>query len=104
MFAIIAGAILTSAGTFLGPILIWVGIAGFSAMVFFQLVNLPVEFNASSRAKQQLVSLGIVHPQEMEYVNRVLGAAAMTYVAATLQSVLTLLYLVLRFGSRSSDH
>jgi Zn-dependent membrane protease YugP len=103
MFAILAGAVLTSAGTFLGPILIWVGIAGFSAMVFFQLVNLPVEFNASSRAKQQLMSLGIVHPQEMEYVNRVLGAAALTYVAATLQSVLTLLYLVLRFGSRSSD-
>ncbi|REJ65378.1 MAG: zinc metallopeptidase [Planctomycetota bacterium] len=81
--------------------LIWVGIALFSAVVFFQLVNLPVEFNASTRAKAQLVSLGIVPEPQMVYVNRVLNAAALTYVAATLQAVLTLLYLVMRGNSRS---
>ncbi len=72
--------------------LIWAGIALFAAVVFFQLVNLPVEFNASSRAKAQLAALEIVDPQGMVFVNRVLGAAALTYVAATLSSLLTLLY------------
>ncbi len=82
--------------------LVWIGIALFSCVVFFQLVNLPVEFNASSRAKAQLVSLGIVPQQEMASVNRVLNAAAWTYVAGTLQSVMILLYYVTRFtgGSR----
>ena len=72
------------------------GIILFGAVVFFQLVNLPVEFNASSRAKAQLVSLGIVPQQEMGHVDNVLNAAAWTYVAATLQAVLMLLYLVMR--------
>jgi len=88
----------------LGAVMSWqplvtIGIALFAGVVFFQLVNLPVEFNASSRAKAQLVSLGIVAPQEMVYVNRVLNAAALTYVAATLQAILTLLYLISRFGN-----
>lgn len=73
-----------------------VAIALFGAVVFFQLVNLPVEFNASSRAKEQLAMLGIVRAAEMDTVRGVLNAAAWTYVAATLQSVLTLLYLVSR--------
>jgi Zn-dependent membrane protease YugP len=80
--------------------LVTVGIALFAAIVFFQVVNLPVEFNASARAKAQLVELGIVPPAEMQYVNRVLNAAAMTYVAATLQAVLTLLYYLMRFTDR----
>jgi hypothetical protein len=84
--------------------LLWAGIAAFSAVVFFQVVNLPVEFDASSRAKVLLVSLGIVSPQEMVYVNRVLNAAALTYVAATLQSILTLLYYLFRvMGSGRRD-
>jgi Zn-dependent membrane protease YugP len=66
-------------------------------------VNLPVEFNASSRAKQQLVALGIVDQPGMVHVNRVLNAAALTYVAATLQSILTLLYYVMRFTGGSRD-
>jgi len=70
----------------------WLGIVLFGATVFFQLVNLPVEFDASNRAKSQLVELGIVPPHEMTFVNNVLNAAAWTYVAATLQSILTLLY------------
>lgn len=85
------------------PALVWAGIIAFSGVVFFQLVNLPVEFNASSRAKTQLAALGIVSPQEMVYVDRVLGAAAMTYVAATLQAILTLLYYILRFTGSNRE-
>jgi len=81
--------------------LIWAGIILFSGVVFFQLVNLPVEFNASARAKAVLVDLGIVSRDELYYVKKVLNAAALTYVAATLQAILTLIYLILRFsGSR----
>ncbi len=91
-------------GAFFNAMLIWVGIGLFSAVVFFQLVNLPVEFNASSRAKAQLVSLGIINDEELVYVRKVLDAAALTYVAATLQAVLTLLYLLMRFtGGHDRD-
>jgi uncharacterized protein len=78
------------------PLLLYAGIALFAAVVFFQVVNLPVEFDASNRAKAQLVTLGIADSNQMVYVNRVLNAAAWTYVAATLQSALTLLYLISR--------
>jgi len=96
IFLAVIGAIMT-----LKP-LVWAGIILFAAVVFFQLVNLPVEFNASNRAKAQLVSLGIVGRDEMVYVNNVLNAAAWTYVAATLQAILTLLYLIMRFGGGSN--
>lgn len=79
------------------PMLILFGIGLFACVVFFQIVNLPVEWDASARAKKELVGLGIVDEQEMPYVNKVLNAAAMTYVAATLQSILTLLYYLFRF-------
>jgi Zn-dependent membrane protease YugP len=87
------------------PFLLLAGIVLFAGVVVFQLVNLPVEFDASSRAKVQLVELGVVSPPEMTYVNRVLNAAALTYVAATLQAILTLLYYILRYSamSRSND-
>jgi uncharacterized protein len=78
------------------PALIWAGIILFSGFVFFQVVNLPVEFDASARGKHELVALGIVPQQDMPFVNSVLNAAALTYVAATLQAVLTLLYYILR--------
>lgn len=85
-------------------ILAWAGLILFGCVVFFQVVNLPVEFNASSRAKAQLVHLGIINHDELHYVNKVLNAAAWTYVAATLQSVLILLYyLSLLSGGRSRD-
>ena len=80
----------------------WLGLALFAGVVFFQLVNLPVELDASNRAKAQLVDLGIVPAAEMPAVNRVLNAAAWTYVAATLQSVLTLMYYA-SFLTGSSD-
>ncbi len=81
----------------------WLGIALFAGTVFFQLVNLPVEIDASNRAKAQLVNLGIVPPAEMPAVNKVLNAAAWTYVAATLQSILTLLYYSSYLTGSSND-
>jgi Zn-dependent membrane protease YugP len=83
--------------------LILIGIGLFACVVFFQIVNLPVEFNASARAKEQLVALGIVPQHQMVYVNKVLNAAALTYVAATLMAILTLLYYILRFAGGSRD-
>ena len=80
--------------------LLMLGIIFFAVAVVVQVINLPVEFNASSRAKAQLVSLGIIDQEGLHYVNKVLGAAALTYVAATLQAVMTLVWLVLRANSR----
>ena len=80
--------------------LLGVGIMLFSCVVFFQLINLPVEFNASSRAKTLLVTEGIVNQYDMGPVNNVLAAAALTYVAATLQSILQLLYFIMEYGNR----
>jgi len=99
---LMVGIGMLSAGLPSGSAMIWLGIGGFACVAAFQLVNLPVEFDASNRAKQLLVSHGIVGNQEMVYVNSVLNAAAWTYVAATLQSVLTVLYYVMQFtgGSR----
>lgn len=82
--------------------LLLAGIVLFSGMVIFQLINLPVEFNASSRAKAQLVELGVVRPDERTYIDKVLGAAALTYVAGTLQSVMILLYYLSRLSGGSS--
>ncbi|TWT83309.1 putative neutral zinc metallopeptidase [Planctomycetes bacterium CA13] len=76
------------------PALAWLGVILFSAVVFFQVINLPVEFNASSRAREELVGQGIISGNEEHYVASVLNAAALTYVAATLQSILTLAYYV----------
>lgn len=81
----------------------WLGILLFAGTVFFQLVNLPVEIDASNRAKAQLVDLGIVSAADMPAVNNVLNAAAWTYVAATLQSVLTLLYYASYLTGGSND-
>jgi Zn-dependent membrane protease YugP len=72
--------------------LAWLGVIFFSAVVFFQVINLPVEFDASSRAREELVSQGLIARDEEKYVASVLNAAALTYVAATLQSVMTLAY------------
>ena len=85
------------------PLLIWTGIIGFGCVAAFQLVNLPVEFDASNRAKRLLLDYGMVPQQDMVYVDRVLNAAAWTYVAATLQSVLIVLYYAMRFGGLGSD-
>jgi Zn-dependent membrane protease YugP len=66
----------------------------FSIITFFQLVTLPVEYDASARAKEQLFRLGLVRETERDGVAKVLNAAALTYVAALVSSVLTLLYYI----------
>jgi Zn-dependent membrane protease YugP len=78
--------------------LIYLGIGLFSIAVLFQMVNLPVEFDASRRARLALVQSGLVTDQEDEAVGQVLNAAALTYVAATLTAVLQLLYFLFRAG------
>ena len=79
-------------------LLIQLGIIAFALTVLFQLATLPVEFNASSRALERLEHYGIVTSQENKGCRKVLGAAAMTYVAGTLAAVLQLLRLILLFG------
>lgn len=92
------GAILRSSA--MGPTLMMIGVAMFAAVVLFQLVTLPTEFDASNRAKLVLAQSGIVSTQEEALgVNKVLGAAAMTYVAAAAAGVMQLIYLVLRMRS-----
>jgi Zn-dependent membrane protease YugP len=77
---------------------ILVGALLFSAVLLFQVVTLPVEFNASSRAKALIVDYGIVTMQERKGVDKVLNAAALTYVAAAVSTLLTLLYFLWRSG------
>jgi len=79
-----------------------VGIAFFCFVVFFQIVTLPVEFNASSRARQQLAALGIVSNEQAYHVKKVLNAAALSYVAGTLMALLQLLYLLSRLAASQS--
>jgi Zn-dependent membrane protease YugP len=87
------------AGLVLGMMrLIFLGVILFSLTVVFQLVNLPVEFNASRRGRQMLQATGLVGDDEDQVVGKVLNAAALTYVAATLTSVMTLLYYLFEFG------
>ena len=79
--------------------LIYLGIAVFSLTVLFQLVNLPVEFDASRRARLALVDTGMVSRDEDMVVGKVLNAAALTYVAGTLTAILQLLYFLFRAGA-----
>lgn len=76
------------------------GIFLFSFAVIFQLITLPVEFNASSRALVLLEQQGILSSQELPYTKKVLGAAALTYVASAASSILQLLRLIILFGGR----
>lgn len=78
--------------------LVIVGIVAFGLVVLFQLINLPVEFDASRRARLALLEGGVISPEEDATVGRVLNAAAWTYVAATLTGIVTLLYFLFRFG------
>lgn len=81
-----------------GGVLIRVGIWMFSLAVLFQLVTLPVEFNASHRALGELERTGILGNEELRYTRKVLSAAAMTYVAGAAAVILQLLRLLLLFG------
>lgn len=93
------------AGLFLGSssFLINLGILLFSLGVLFQLVTLPVEFDASARAIRILGDSGILYEEEVKQTRKVLSAAAMTYVAAAAASILSLLRLLILFGGRSRD-
>lgn len=84
-------------------LLINIGIWVFSLAVLFQIVTLPVEFNASSRALAAVERYGILGRDEIGQTKKVLSAAAMTYVAAAASSILQLLRLVLLFGRRRDD-
>lgn len=84
--------------------LLLLGIVFMAAAVLFQVVTLPVEFNASSRAMDQLVSVGVIRNDEERETKKVLSAAAMTYVAAALVAVLELVRLLLMYtGMREED-
>lgn len=83
--------------------LLTLGIVLFSFAVLFQLVTLPVEFNASSRALHMLESTGILSRDENSGARKVLHAAALTYVAALASSILQLLRLIILAGGRRSD-
>jgi Zn-dependent membrane protease YugP len=91
-------------GSWLGPVVFfagflmnlvqvaWIGVALFAAVALFALVTLPVEYDASRRAKKLLVGQGFLASEEMVGVNKVLNAAALTYVAAAVQAISTVLY------------
>ena len=100
-----AGIPLIFLGVILGmnQVLIQIGIWVFALAVLFQVVTLPVEFNASGRAVRLLGQIGILQGQEVDYTKKVLGAAALTYVAAVAASVLQLLRLLILFGGRRSN-
>ncbi len=85
-----------------GDTIALIGLLFFAMTAIFALVTLPVEFNASKRAKQQLASTGLLSPQEIGGVDKVLDAAALTYVAAAVQAIMTVLYYV-SLMSRSRD-
>jgi len=94
-------------GALLSPKLILIGVVLFSVTVLFSLVTLPVEWDASARAKRMMVASGIVSSSEGEMAGKVLNAAFLTYVASALTSLLTLLYYLYRAGllggGRSSE-
>ncbi|PPA71250.1 zinc metallopeptidase [Jeotgalibacillus proteolyticus] len=97
IFLIIGGAILGASGLYLA------GIIFFAVAVLFQFVTLPVEFNASSRAMDQMVSIGLIRNEEEPHAKKVLNAAALTYVAAALIALLELLRFILMFAGMNGD-
>ncbi len=96
-FLILMGLLFYSAN------LILLGIIFMAAAVLFQIVTLPVEFNASSRAMNQVVSLGIIRNDEERETKKVLDAAALTYVAAAIVAVMELLRFILIFIGMNQD-
>ena len=102
-------------GSWLGPIIFivgyffssvplsWAGIILFAATAVFALVTLPVELDATRRAKGWLATSGVIYNSEMDGVNKVLDAAALTYVAAAIQAISTVLYYVFLLMGRNRD-
>lgn len=92
------GYIVMLIGLFIHPWVVGIGVLIFSAVLLFQLVTLPVEFDATARAKKLVVEAGIVDADERYGIDRVLNAAALTYVAAVVTTLLTILYFLIRSG------
>ncbi|NPV76829.1 MAG: zinc metallopeptidase [Anaerolineae bacterium] len=87
-----------------GERLAWIGLILFAATALFALVTLPVEFDATRRAKEWLFNSGVIYQGEAAGVNSVLNAAALTYVAAAIQAISTLMYYaLLLLGNRNRD-
>ena len=103
-YVIIAGILLVSyAGMAIGYNLLTLGAVALGVIVLFQLVTLPVEYDASARAKAQLVNLGIVDRDEMPHVHETLDAAALTYVAAFVAALGSLLHILMILAGRRDD-
>ena len=103
-FGSIFSYIVMIAGVFLQMIgLIWVGVILFSMVVVFSLVTLPVEWDASRRAKIAIDEAGMLSPEESRHASKVLNAAFLTYLAAAVTSLLTLLYYLFRLGLLGGD-
>jgi len=98
-FLILAGLIFGGLGSVFGSTVFMLGIIFFAAAVAFQVVTLPVEFDASNRARQLMIAEGFITNPEEHGVAKVLNAAALTYVAATIISVLQLLKFIMIFLS-----
>ena len=96
---ILLGILFSSLGT-LSYAIVYLGIACFSLSLIFQLVTLPVEFNASRRAMETIESSGLLTAEEQQGAKKTLKAAAMTYVAATAVALAQLVRLILLFGGR----
>src|SRR4029077_15047173 len=94
-FVVLGGMLFHSAN------LVYLGALLFSAVLLFQVVTLPVEFDATARAKRLAVETGVILPQERPGMDKVLNAAAMTYVAAVVSTLMTLLYYLLRASAMS---
>lgn len=97
-WVIFGGLMLMASAAAIGKVVFLVGVGLFACTLLFQLITLPVEFDASARAKRLVVDAGIVQPQEATGIHAVLNAAAMTYVAAAVSTLLTLVYYLLRSG------
>lgn len=103
-YVIIAGILMVSyAGMALGYNLLTIGAVALGVICLFQLVTLPVEFDASRRAKAQLVNLGIVDRDEMGGVHETLDAAALTYVAAFVAALGSLLHILMLLSGRRDE-
>jgi Zn-dependent membrane protease YugP len=92
--SVLVGALLAGMGAAFGTTIIWGGVFLFSLVVLFSLVTLPVEYNASNRARAMLRSAGLVSANDYQGASAVLSAAALTYVAATLQAAAQLFYFI----------
>ncbi len=97
-WTMMGGLMLMGIGGAIGSVVFVIGACLYGLLLLFQLVTLPVEFNASNRAKQLVVQAGIVSEQERYGIDKVLGAAALTYVAAFVTSLMTLIYFLHRAG------